>query len=36
MKMLKSSVEWENEYQKGLERARNEKKPVLLDFFKGG
>ncbi len=34
MKMPESTIKWENDYAKGLERAKNEKKPLLLDFFK--
>jgi hypothetical protein len=34
MEINQSTIVWENEYQRGLELARNEKKPVFLDFFK--
>ena len=36
MQMTESSVQWEREYERGMERARNEGKPLLLDFFKDG
>jgi hypothetical protein len=32
--LQKTKVQWENSYTEALERARREKKPVLLDFFK--
>jgi hypothetical protein len=30
------TVEWLDNYEKAIERARSEKKPLLLDFFKQG
>jgi hypothetical protein len=36
MKIMESSIKWEKEYEKGLDRASNEGKPLLLDFFKDG
>jgi hypothetical protein len=30
------TIEWIDNLEKGLERARSEKKPLLLDFFKQG
>ncbi len=36
MNTREGSVQWEREYEKGLERALNEGKPLLLDFFKDG
>jgi hypothetical protein len=36
MRMPESTIKWENEYEKALTRAINERKPVLLDFFKDG
>lgn len=36
MEKLESKVNWEPSLEKALGRARQEKKPVLLDFFKDG
>jgi hypothetical protein len=36
MRMPESTIQWEKEYEKALERAIKERKPVLLDFFKDG
>lgn len=36
MEKLKASVRWEESYERGLERCREERKPLLLDFFKEG
>lgn len=36
MELQKSKVQWESSYDKALERARKENKPILLDFFKEG
>lgn len=36
MKILESTIKWEKEYEKCLDRAKNEEKLVLLDFFKDG
>lgn len=30
------TVTWIRNYDAGLEKARREKKPILLDFFKNG
>jgi hypothetical protein len=30
------TIEWIRDYEKGLEKARAEKKPMFLDFFKDG
>jgi len=29
-------VQWIGDYDRGIEKARDEKKPLLLDFFKDG
>jgi hypothetical protein len=29
-------VQWINDYERGLERASQQNKPMLLDFFKDG
>jgi hypothetical protein len=36
MNAMEGSVQWEREYEKGLERVWKEGKPLLLDFFKDG
>ncbi len=36
MEKLKASVNWTDSLPSALERAKTEKKPVLLDFFKEG
>jgi thioredoxin-related protein len=36
MEMPESAITWEKEYEKALGRAINERKPVLLDFYKDG
>lgn len=33
---MEIKVYWINDYDRGLERARAEEKPMLLDFFKDG
>jgi hypothetical protein len=33
---MTKSIEWENDLQKALARAKAEKKPVLMDFFNPG
>ena len=32
--MADSKINWMNDFEKGLDRAREEKKPLFLDFFK--
>ena len=34
--MTKTNINWINDYEEGLGRARDEKKPLFLDFFKDG
>ncbi len=34
--MDETKIQWIDSYEAGLERARSEKKPMLLDFFKDG
>lgn len=34
--MADSKINWMNDFEKGLHRAREEKKPLFLDFFKEG
>lgn len=34
--MTQGGIKWMNDFEKGLERARDEKKPLFLDFFKDG
>ena len=34
--MPQTKINWINDYEEGLERAREEKKPLFLDFFKDG
>ena len=36
MEKLKGQVDWEPSFERGLERARELHRPVLLDFFKPG
>jgi len=36
MKTPERSVNWIVDYESGLQKSRNENKPVFLDFFKGG
>ncbi len=36
MEKLESKVAWEESLEKAQERSRQEKKPILLDFFKEG
>lgn len=36
MEFKKATVEWMTSYEDGLKRAREENKPILLDFFKDG
>jgi len=36
MEFKKATVEWMNSYEDGLKRAKEENKPILLDFFKDG
>jgi hypothetical protein len=36
MEKLESRVEWEESFERGQERSRQEGKPILLDFFKEG
>jgi uncharacterized protein YyaL (SSP411 family) len=36
MKKLEGKVQWLDSLEQGFEKARSEKKPVLLDFFKDG
>jgi hypothetical protein len=36
MEKLKGAVNWIKEYESGLDRSKNEQKPLLLDFFKDG
>jgi hypothetical protein len=36
MEQQKPKVHWESSYETAIERARNEEKPLLLDFFKDG
>jgi hypothetical protein len=31
-----ANIEWFNDYDRGLNRAREEGKPLFLDFFKEG
>ena len=33
---MATKIEWEIRYEKALERAKNEGKPVFLDFFNPG
>jgi hypothetical protein len=34
--MPETKINWINDYEKGLGRAGDEKKPLFLDFFKTG
>ena len=34
--MPKTEINWIRDFEKGLDRARDEKKPLFLDFFKDG
>ena len=34
--MSPKSIQWESDYTRALERANNEQKPVLIDFFNPG
>jgi hypothetical protein len=34
--MPEAKISWINDYEEGCERARGEKKPLFLDFFKDG
>ena len=34
--MPQNNINWINAYEEGLGRAREEKKPLFLDFFKDG
>ena len=36
MEFKKAHVRWERSYDQALSRAREEGKPILLDFFKDG
>jgi uncharacterized protein YyaL (SSP411 family) len=36
MEFKKATVEWVSSYEDALNRSREEKKPILLDFFKDG
>ncbi len=36
MEKLESKVNWESSLDKARERSKEEKKPILLDFFKEG
>jgi len=33
---MEDKIKWENDFDAALGRARDEKKPVLLDFFNPG
>ena len=33
---IDTKITWIHNYEEGLEKARGEKKPMLLDFFKNG
>jgi hypothetical protein len=33
---MEKTIAWENDLQKSLEKAKAEKKPVLMDFFNPG
>jgi hypothetical protein len=33
---MTSKIEWETQYEKALEKSKNEGKPVFLDFFNPG
>lgn len=33
---MTSQVQWMDDYEIGLEKARSQEKPMLLDFFKDG
>ena len=34
--MPETKINWTTDYQQGVERSREEKKPLFLDFFKDG
>jgi hypothetical protein len=34
--MQENKISWINDYEEGMGRARDEKKPLFLDFFKDG
>jgi|AP12_2_1047962.scaffolds.fasta_scaffold00220_8 hypothetical protein len=34
--MQETKINWIHDYEKGVGRARDEKKPLFLDFFKDG
>lgn len=34
--MAETKINWLNDYEESLGRARDEKKPLFLDFFKDG
>jgi thioredoxin-related protein len=34
MRVLESPIQWEDDYENALYRAKNEAKPILLDFYK--
>ena len=34
--MPETKINWIHDYEKGVGRARDEKKPLFLDFFKDG
>jgi hypothetical protein len=34
--MTEANINWTNDYEEGLGRARDEKKPLFLYFFKDG
>ncbi len=34
--MPETKINWINDYEEGLGRARDEKKPLFFDFFKDG
>jgi hypothetical protein len=36
MEFKKAAVEWHHSFDEAMERARNQQKPLLLDFFKDG
>jgi hypothetical protein len=36
MRMPESTIIWEKDYDKGRQRASDEDRPLLLDFFKDG
>jgi len=36
MEFRKASVEWVNSFDDGLTQAKEQDKPILLDFFKDG